>query len=40
MELQENDKFDVQVYGFGCPALVSEDLAASADYITVRDDFG
>ena len=37
MELQDNANFDVQVYGFGCPALVSKDLAESADYITVSE---
>ena len=35
MEFQDNEKFDVQVVGFGCPALVSQELATKADYITV-----
>eukprot|EP00934_Nitzschia_sp_Nitz4_P007119 Nitzschia sp. Nitz4//scaffold47_size129522//7382//9295//NITZ4_003532-RA/size129522-snap-gene-0.180-mRNA-1//1//CDS//3329552743//7109//frame0 len=35
MELQDLPEFDVKVIGFGCPALVSENLSeASKDYIT------
>jgi hypothetical protein len=35
IELQDRDDFDVQVIGFGCPALVSKELSESAqDYIT------
>jgi hypothetical protein len=35
MELHDNSpKMDVQVIGFGCPALVSNDLAEKATYIT------
>ena len=36
MELQDHHNFDVRVFGFGCPALVSQDLAVKADFITVR----
>jgi hypothetical protein len=35
MELQGRNNFDVHVFGFGCPALVSKDLSESAQsYIT------
>lgn len=34
MELNDNPKFKVEVIGFGCPPLLSKDLAAQADYIT------
>ena len=33
-EFRDNEKFDVQVIGFGSPALVSQDLATKADFIT------
>ncbi len=35
IELQDKDDFDVQVIGFGCPALLSKELAESTkEYIT------
>lgn len=35
IELQARDDFDVQVIGFGCPALLSKELSESTqDYIT------
>lgn len=35
MELHDQKEFDVQVFGFGCPALLSKDLSESSqDYIT------
>jgi hypothetical protein len=37
MEFNDHKKFDVRVVGFGCPALLTEDLAAKASYITVRN---
>jgi len=37
MEFHDNEKFDVNVVGFGCPALLSQDLAMNAEYITVRN---
>ena len=36
MELQDHPKMDVRVIGFGSPACLSEELAADADFITVR----
>jgi hypothetical protein len=35
MEMKDKKHMDVQVYGFGCPALVSEELSeAASDYVT------
>jgi hypothetical protein len=35
MEFKQDDKFDVEVVGFGCPAILSKELSESTeDYIT------
>lgn len=34
IEFNEKPNFEVQVLGFGCPALLSKDLAEEADFIT------
>eukprot|EP00979_Chaetoceros_neogracilis_P011685 scaffold2946_cov278-Chaetoceros_neogracile.AAC.16 len=35
MEFKRDDKFDVEVIGFGCPAIISKELSESTkDYIT------
>jgi hypothetical protein len=35
IEFNDHKQFDVRVVGFGCPALLSKDLAAEATFVTV-----
>lgn len=37
IEFSDNENFVVEVVGFGCPALLSKDLATKVDYVTVSD---